>query len=368
MCKGRGLFVLEKSGWNVTGNINQESMVTEEDLCYHSSSNIVLFTDTFIDWEECMFFCGKLPNTRSPSVATDNELLDLMKELERYEGQNYWIPVTDSRSEGQWVDFYTSYPVDIKGVAAGELSGGRAKNCGGYSKGWGGWMDWECKTARSYEMLCPCESSGQMFLTMRGLCPDSNIDKYFVPQNKDFVGQTMFHGLLKTIIEYHGTDRLWHLKVVGVSPKTVATSDASKHSFLLGRSEWTVTGDNVCLTPLFLNSQDAKFTCHDGQCVKMEERCDQIMHCRDKSDEKDCSLLVLNEGYNRKVAPFIYDKNRKEVDAVKVDVSTSILNIIDISEVNNIIELKFDILMEWYEYRVDRLSQPQDSQISQHAL
>ena len=105
-------------------------MVTEEDLCYHSSSNIVLFTDTFIDWEECMFFYGKLPNTRSPSVATDNELLDLMKELERYEGQNYWIPVTDSRSEGQWVDFYTSNPVHIKGVTAGELSGGRAKNCG----------------------------------------------------------------------------------------------------------------------------------------------------------------------------------------------------------------------------------------------
>ena len=43
----------------------------------------------------------------------------------------------------------------------------------------------------------------------------------------------------------------------------------------------------------------------------------------------------------------------KEVDPVKVDVSTSILNIIDISEVNNIIELKFDILMEWYESRVD---------------
>ena len=33
--------------------------------------------------------------------------------------------------------------------------------------------------------------------------------------------------------------------------------------------------------------------------------------------------------------------------------STSILNIIDISEVNNIIEFKFDILMDWYEYRVD---------------
>ena len=122
-----------------------------------------------------------------------------------------------------------------------------------------------------------------------------------------------------------------------------------------------MTGDNkLCnrgmpySTVLKLSGcKDAEFTCHDGQCIKIEERCDQIMHCRDKSDEKDCSLLVLNEGYNKKVAPFIYDKNRKKVDVVKVDVSTSIQNVIDISEVDNIIELKFDILLEWYEYRVD---------------
>ena len=86
---------------------------------------------------------------------------------------------------------------------------------------------------------------------------------------------------------------------------------------------------------------------------RMEERCDQIMHCRDQSDEDNCSLLVLKKGYNKEVAPFIYNKTRKEVDPVKIDVSTSIRNIIDISEVNHIIELKFDILMEWYEYRVD---------------
>ena len=85
----------------------------------------------------------------------------------------------------------------------------------------------------------------------------------------------------------------------------------------------------------------------------MEERCDQIIHCRDKSDEKDCSFFVLESGYNKKVAPFIYNKTRKGIDPVKVDVSTSLQNIIEISEVNNIIELKFDNLMEWYEYRVD---------------
>ena len=126
-------------------------------------------------------------------------------------------------------------------------------------------------------------------------------------------------------------------------------------------SEWTVTGDSVeCnngfpyTTLLKLSGcKDTEFTCHDGECIKMEERCDQIIHCRDQSDENDCSLLVLKKGYNKKVAPFIYDKTRKEVKPVKVDVSTSIQNIIDISEVNNIIELKFGILMEWYESRVD---------------
>ena len=119
----------------------------------------------------------------------------------------------------------------------------------------------------------------------------------------------MFRGLFKTIIEYHTEDKLWHLKVVGVNSVTVATSDASKHSFLLGMSKWTVTGDNIeCsqgmpyTTDLKLSGcKETEFTCHDGQCIKMEKRCDQILNCRDRSDENDCSLLVLNDGYKKKL-------------------------------------------------------------------
>ena len=89
----------------MTGNVNQESMVKEEDLCYRSTSNIVLFTDLFLEMEECMLFCEKLPNTRSPSVTTDQKLLNVMEVLEqmitnpatgiRYPGvisNSYWMP------------------------------------------------------------------------------------------------------------------------------------------------------------------------------------------------------------------------------------------------------------------------------------
>ena len=374
-CAEQGDYLSWKEAqWNVTGNVNQESIVNEEDLCYRPASNIVIFTDLFLGMEECMFFCEKLPDTRAPSVASDKEFLDVMRAAEKilidpatgnlYPGAlsyAYWLPVTDSKVEGEWVDFYSSDTVDITGVAAGEPNGGRMENCAIAVTAWGGWQDWACKVSRASLIQCACESNDQMFLTMRGLCPDSNIDKYFVPQNKEYDGQTLFRGLFKTLIEYHAADSLWHLKVVSANSLTVATSDASEHSFLLGMSKWTVTGDSKLCNKGMPYTADLKlsgckmteFTCHDGQCIKMEERCDQIIHCRDKSDEKDCSLLVLNEGYNRKVAPFIFNKTRGKVDAVKIDVSTSILNIIDISEVNNIIELKFDILMEWYEYRVD---------------
>ena len=47
-----------------------------------------------------------------------------------------------------------------------------------------------------------------------------------------------------------------------------------------------------------------EFTCGDGQCININKRCDQINHCRDKTDELDCRLLVLEDGYNQAIPPF----------------------------------------------------------------
>ena len=83
----------------------------------------------------------------------------------------------------------------------------------------------------------------------------------------------------------------------------------------------------------------------------MDERCDQVIHCHDNSDERNCYLLVLKDGYNKKVPPFTVDRKSQELIAVKVNVSTILRNVIEISEVNHIIELKFAISLKWYENR-----------------
>ena len=84
---------------------------------------------------------------------------------------------------------------------------------------------------------------------------------------------------------------------------------------------------------------------------RIEERCDQISHCKDKSDENNCKLIVFEDNYNNKVPPFTINKDMS-VEAVKVNVSTSLMNILAISEFDHTIHFKLGITLKWYENRV----------------
>ena len=84
----------------------------------------------------------------------------------------------------------------------------------------------------------------------------------------------------------------------------------------------------------------------------MQLRCDQIINCRDKSDEEDCSMLVIENSYNKKVAPFsTVSETDLTIVAVPVNITMVLMNIIEIAEVQHIIGLKFGIMLEWYENR-----------------
>ena len=53
----------------------------------------------------------------------------------------------------------------------------------------------------------------------------------------------------------------------------------------------------------------------------MEERCDQIMDCEDKSDENNCNLIVFE-----KVPPFTIMKKDHVLIPARVNVSTHLKN------------------------------------------
>ena len=104
-------------------------------------------------------------------------------------------------------------------------------------------------------------------------------------------------------------------------------------------------GGNILLT------DDGEFTCDDGQCISMKYRCDQLPHCKDKSDEKRCNLLTLTEGYNKIVPPFTRNTSEKIIP-VSVDVSLRLLSLMNIDQDENAIDLQFEIVLEWKDYRI----------------
>ena len=79
---------------------------------------------------------------------------------------------------------------------------------------------------------------------------------------------------------FNGT--FWQMKTAFFN--TTAVSDAPDASFMLGKYNWTVKGDsakcakgNVYTKELKLTGcKKEEFTCDDGQCVAMEERCNQV--------------------------------------------------------------------------------------------
>ena len=54
----------------------------------------------------------------------------------------------------------------------------------------------------------------------------------------------------------------------------------------------------------FTSCKKGFFTCNDGVCIDMNQRCDQTAHCEDSSDEKNCKLVLMEENYNKNIAPF----------------------------------------------------------------
>ena len=82
----------------------------------------------------------------------------------------------------------------------------------------------------------------------------------------------------------------------------------------------------------------------------MEERCDQIKNCKDKSDENNCNLIVFEDNYNKKVPPFTIEN--KNLIPAKIQVSTQLMNVLAISEFSHTIDLKLGITLKWYDYRV----------------
>ena len=339
--------------WVLHGQIQIQTVDQQEPCQGHPSVN--LYYTRFPDMDACMHHCQNL-GTRVPSVTNSEDwaVLQRFLKMEFYNTGLYtlqlWLPIEDRKTEGEWSDFNTGSVMQnyTQPWAGSKSDGGIEQNCA-YLFEVNSWSYYGCD---SPYFACMCTNKPSSYLEFKGLCLGSAIDVHYKPINdlKDS-RKLKLQGLKGTSIRYDNEEEMWILNMK--DSNMTGMSKASHASFTLGKHNWTIEGDKGCnqgksyVTELKMSGcQKKEFTCNDGQCVNMDQRCNQLADCRDESDENDCNVLVLKHGYNKNVPPTSTGHEK-----VNISVSINLLKLVDIDEDDYSIEIQFKITLHWKENR-----------------
>ena len=90
----------------------------------------------------------------------------------------------------------------------------------------------------------------------------------------------------------------------------------------------------------------------------MESRyvCDNVKHCEDNSDETNCTLVIFPQFYHKLIPPSKFDSNDffNKSNSVSKSVTTvegnfTVLDLIDVNEVDSTFDIYFKLSMRWYD-------------------
>ena len=121
----------------------------------------------------------------------------------------------------------------------------------------------------------------------------------------------------------------------------------------VGKKSW-VLPDSSCNQGLdeerillLSTCKNGQFSCDDGECINIVDRCDGVTNCKDFSDERACRLVNVD--------PEMYLKDKtppSKSTTLPVELSSQVWVILDIQEVSQFIELQFQLSLTWYDSRL----------------
>ena len=106
---------------------------------------------------------------------------------------------------------------------------------------------------------------------------------------------------------------------------------------------------------------DDDFTCKDGTCVSLEERCNGKMDCNDSSDEKDCTAIRIFPGYNKHLVPPPLGND----DSLLMNISINVDQIITVDENGGHFKTKITMIRRWINPQLSYLNLKRSIELNQ---
>ena len=145
--------------------------------------------------------------------------------------------------------------------------------------------------------------------TLRGLCPNSQVDVFYTLMWDDSMNLPFYKGFINSNIKYNESLESWVLNsedglVTGVAVSSMSSMGTGGQTWRFDQDICSTNSLEPMMAVMTVCNRD-QFTCEsDGACIAMEERCDQFPNCEDFSDESSCELVVLPQTYVPDYAPF----------------------------------------------------------------
>nr|XP_053647206.1 uncharacterized protein LOC128698820 [Cherax quadricarinatus] len=301
---------------------------------------------------ESVKFCNLVgSNMYAPSNKKENsDLNQTLWEENMCEQVDLWVGVTDEEEEGVWRAVSDGRIVTDIYFTHGQPDNSRAENCIIMYARQASWNDFPCLTLKA---CVSCEEKLHVPLILRGACMEWRTQTMF-----EVIGynshRTFFHGFYGLMI-YRTSDQQWILFDTLTNKTQAVLSIASSNLYPLGRHEWLLVNP-MCDRPVGSKVElslsvckDGQYMCVNGECIDLASRCDAKNDCSDESDEDNCSILQIPDGYRSFKPPKNLDDATQPLQPF---LTLLFLRFLLIDDVQETINLEFIIDVSWTDLRL----------------
>ncbi|XP_066957582.1 uncharacterized protein [Macrobrachium rosenbergii] len=341
--------------WEVFGSTQVEK-ISETEACRVVSSRHVMFPEVRT-FEESKQLCRMLKgNIAIPENDEDNQLItkvsrNFIEKCSANWGMYLWLGLRPELRGGvfQYVNIYTNETASYTNFQKGydrPTSEYRCVYMDSYQIGF--WGVYPC----SFKTCTVCTFKETSLLRLRGLCHDSAVDhKYLIIGLSD--NKPVFHGFTNSRIFW--SNKTWVIENSLEASVRGTMESTGPMQYPFGLHRWNITGDRCPpadpVLLLLTACRSDQYTCNDGTCIQKMQRCDLAVNCPDKSDETNCSAVIVPDDYIREVPPARIDS-----EPARIFLFVSIMSIQPIDTLGMKMTFDANVTLMWRDNRLDMLS------------